>query len=284
MTQTLAVARYTLLELARRRLLVVIVAIGGVLTAGIGLAPHFLPGVQTHHDGVVVLLTGLQGVVPTAMTLCAFAVGMTVINHDLDSGAVVSIFAKPISRPSYTGGKLIAATELLLLIAAIFTVGSLIVVAANGGSVYGVVFWTCAALAANIVLLMLLVMILTVYINNVVAAALVLVFNYLAAQLIALHAMVEHNVITDSIARALINVAYWGVPHELISNLQRTILQMQLDTKDLVIGASCSGNGSCSNPLDRVPGASGTVDVIFWAGYLVALSLVLFRAVRRKQV
>jgi hypothetical protein len=33
-----------------------------------------------------------------------------------------------------------------------------------------------------------------------------------------------------------------------------------------------------------VPGASGAVDVIFWAGYLVALALVLFWAVRRKQV
>jgi ABC-type transport system involved in multi-copper enzyme maturation permease subunit len=136
------------------------------------------------------------------MILCALAVGMTVINHDLDSGAVVSIFAKPVSRASYTGGKVMAATGLLLLIAAIFTAGSLIVVGANGGSVYGVVFWTCAAPAANIVLLMLLVMILTVYINNVVAAALVLIFNYLAMQTQTLHTMVQHNVITDAIARA----------------------------------------------------------------------------------
>jgi len=284
MPQALAVAKYTLLELTRRRLVFVIVAIGVALVAGLGIAPHVLPGDHTDQDRVIALLTGLQGVVPTAMTLCAFAVGMTVINHDLDSGAVVSIFAKPISRASYTGGKLIAATGLLLLISAIFTSGSLIVVAANGGSVYGVVFWTCAALAANIVLLMLLVMILTVYINNVVAAALVLVFNYLAAQTQSLHAMVQHNVITDAIARTLVNIAYWGVPHELISNLQRQIMQMQLDTRELVVGATCDGHGSCYNPLDRVPGASGAVDIIFWAAYLVALGLVLFWAVRRKQV
>ena len=277
MPQALAVARYTLLELTRRQLLFVIVAIGVVLVAGLGILPHVLPGNQTDKDRLIVLLTGLQGIVPTAMTLCAFAVGMTVINHDLDSGAVVSIFAKPISRASYTGGKLIAATGLLLLIAAIFAVGSMIVVAANGGGVYGVVFWTCAALAANIVLLMLLVMVLTVYINNVVAAAIVLAFNYVAGQLITLHAMVVHNVITDAIAKALINVAYWGVPHELISNLQRQIMQMQLDTRELVdLGGS--------RPLDRVPGASGTIDILFWAAYLVALGLVLFWAVRRKQV
>jgi hypothetical protein len=44
MPQALAVARYTLLELSRRRLLAVIVAIGVVLMAGIAISPHVLPG------------------------------------------------------------------------------------------------------------------------------------------------------------------------------------------------------------------------------------------------
>ena len=276
MTEALAVARYTLIELARRRLVAVIVAIGVVLIAGIGIAPHVLPGNQHEQDRVIVLLTGLSGVVPAAMTLCAFAVGMTVINHDLDSGAVASIFAKPVSRSCYTGGKLVAAIGLLLLIAVIFAAGSLIVVAVNGGSVYGLVFWTVAALTANIVLLMLLVMVLTVYINNIVAAAIVLVFNYLAGNVLTLHAMAKNNVITDSIAKTLINVAYWGVPHELMSNLQRQILQMQLDTRELVVGGG--------NPLDRVPGASGTVDILFWLAYVVAIVVALSWSVRRKQV
>ena len=45
--------------------------------------------------------------------------------------------------------------------------------------------------------------------------------------------MVQHNAITDAIGKALINVAYWGVPHELTSDLQRQILQLQIDTGDL---------------------------------------------------
>ncbi len=49
----------------------------------------------------------------------SFAVGMTVINHDLDSGAVVSIFAKPVSRAAYTAGKMLAAVSLLLAIVAL---------------------------------------------------------------------------------------------------------------------------------------------------------------------
>ena len=276
MPQALAVARYTLIELTRRRLLVVIVAIGVVLMAGIAIAPHVLPGQQTDTDRVIVMLTALSAEVPYAITLCAFAVGMTVINHDLDSGAVISIFAKPVSRASYTGGKLLAAISLLLLIAAIFTVGSLGVVAANGGSVYGVVFWTCAALAANIVLLMLLVMALTVSVNNIVAAALVLILHYVAGQVLTLHAMVQHNIITDAIAKAVITAFYWGVPHELTSGLQRQILQLQIQAGELRF----QGN----SPLDRLPNASGAVDIAFWFAYVVAIVLILFWSVRRKQV
>ena len=276
MAQALAVARYTLLELTRRRLIVVIIAVGVVLMGGIAITPHVLPGVKSGTDTVIVVLNGLAGVVPSAVTLCAFAVGMTVINHDLDSGAVVSIFAKPVPRSSYTFGKLLAALSLLLVIAGIFTVGSLLVVAANGGSAYGVVWWTCAALAANIVLLMLLVMVLTVYLSNVIAAAIVLVFNFAAGQVITLHAMVVHNVITDAVAKGIVNVAYWSVPHELTSDLQRQILQMQINIGEVRFAGE--------SPLDRLPNASGTVDVAFWFGYVVAICLVLFWSVRRKQV
>jgi len=275
MSQALAVARYTLIEMIRRRLLGVIVAIGVVLTAGIAIAPHVLRQ-PTPQDGVIVVLTALGAEVPYAITLCAFVVGMTVINHDLDSGAVVSIFAKPMSRSSYTAGKLMAAVSLLLLIASIFTAGSLAVVAANGGSVYGVVFWTLAALAANIVLLMLLLMLLTAYLNNVMAAAIVLVFHYIAGQVITLNAMVQHNVITDAISRTLIDIAYWGVPHELTGNLQRQIFQLQIDTGELRFGGQ--------NPIDRLPDASGAVDIWFWFAYIVAITVLLFWSVRRKQV
>ena len=42
-----------------------------------------------------------------------FAIGMTVINHDLDSGAIVAILAKPVTRLGYAVGKLAAALFLL---------------------------------------------------------------------------------------------------------------------------------------------------------------------------
>jgi ABC-type transport system involved in multi-copper enzyme maturation permease subunit len=276
MTQALAVARYTLIEITRRRILLLIVATGIVLMAAIAIAPHVLPHNNTDKDRLIVLLTALTGVVPSAELLSAIAIGMTVINHDLDSGAVISIFAKPVSRSSYTAGKLLAGVSLLLVIAAIFTSGSLIDVALNGGGVYDVVFWAGAVLAANVVLLMLLVMALTVYLNNIIAAAIVFAFNYVASNVLVLHAMVQSNVITDAIFKGLVEVVYWVVPHELTSNLQRTILQMQLDTRELVVGGY--------DPLSRVPGASSNVDIVFWFGYVIAICLLLFWSVRRKQV
>lgn len=276
MTQALAVARYTLIELSRRRILLAVVAIGLVLTVGLGVAGHVLPGIKGDTDRTIVLLNGLQAVVPDALLLCALAIGMTVINHDLDSGAVVSIFAKPIPRWSYTAGKLLGALSLAVLVAAIFTVGSLVVVATNGGGPYGVVFWQGMALGANVVLLMMLVMALTVFVNNIVAAVIVLAFNYGAANVLALHAMVQGNVITDPVAKILVDAVYWLVPHELSSNLQRTIIQLQLDTHELVVRGY--------DPVARVPGASGVVDVVFWFAYVVAISLLLFWSVRRKQV
>jgi ABC-type transport system involved in multi-copper enzyme maturation permease subunit len=275
-TQTLAVARYTLIEISRRRLLIVVVALGLLLMAGIAMTPYLLPGNSAPIDKLIVSLTGLSAIVPTALLLCALAIGMTVINHDLDSGAVVSIFAKPVSRESYTGGKLIAAISLVLLIAAIFAAGSMIVTAIDGGTVYGVVFWESAAVAANAVLLMLLVMALTVYINNVVAGAIVLAFNFVAGRVLAAHALVQNGAITDHTLTAIANAVYWVVPHELTSNLLRTALQMRLDTRELVVRGE--------DPFQGIPGASSGADIAFWLGYVILLCALLFFAVRRKQV
>jgi ABC-type transport system involved in multi-copper enzyme maturation permease subunit len=276
-TQTLAVARYTLLEISRRRLLLVVIAVGLLLMAAIAITPYVLPGNSAPTDKLIVSLSGLHEIVPTALLLCALAIGMTVINHDLDSGAVVSIFAKPVSRESYTGGKLIAAISLVLLIAVIFGAGSMMVIAIDGGQAFGVVFWESAALAANALLLMLLVMALTVYVNNVIAGAIVLAFNFAAGRVLDLHAMVVNGVITDHTFAAIANAVYWIVPHELTSNLQRTLVHMRLDMRELVVFGR-------ADPFKDIPGASNTADIAFWLAYVVAICLLLFWSVRRKQV
>jgi hypothetical protein len=42
--------------------------------------------------------------------------------------------------------------------------------------------------------------------------------------------------------------------------------------------------GPGASPIDRLPDASGAVDIWFWFDYVVAISVVLFWSVRRKQV
>lgn len=276
MSDAYAVFRYTVVELGRRRVLLAIVAAALLLMAGIALAPYVLPGNAKPVDRLIVSLTGLVEIVPNALLLCSLAIGMTVVNHDLDSGAVVSIFAKPISRASYTAGKIFAAILLLLSLAAIFTVGSLVAVAVDGGGAYQVVFWQSAALAANVLLLMLLVTTLTVYMNNVIAAAVGLAFNFVAGSVLSLHTMVAYNAITGAVARAVVEVAYWGVPHHLTSDLQRQILQMRIDAHVVAFRGT--------DPFRDIPGASGGADLAFWLAYTLVICGLFFLAVRRKQV
>jgi hypothetical protein len=83
-------------------------------------------------------------------------------------------------------------------------------------------------------------------------------------------------VIKDTVVKTTLNVAYWGVPHELTTDLQRQILQLQIQAGHLRFAGP--------SPLDRVPVASGSADIAFWLAYVVAITLILFWSVRRKQV
>jgi hypothetical protein len=39
-----------------------------------------------------------------------------------------------------------------------------------------------------------------------------------------------------------------------------------------------------TSPLDSAPVASGSADIAFWLAYVVAIAMILFWSVRRKQV
>jgi ABC-type transport system involved in multi-copper enzyme maturation permease subunit len=283
----LAVARYTLLELARRRLILFFVGIAIVFTAGLGLAPLVIPGLTTADEKTVFVLGGITKVDSIAIELCAFAVGMIVINHDLDSGAIVGILAKPITRLGYAAGKLVAALFLLLLLVAVLIAGSMLVAVIDGSDNLDTLFAFFAANAANWMLLMILVMILTVYLNNIVAAAIVVAFSFAQDQISTLHAAVENGVITDRILGGIVNSLYWVVPHPLVSNMGRAIVIAQYNV-------NCAANGCpgmkpspaeyLANELARIPGASGGGEIVYWFAYLTVVCALLYVALRRKQV
>jgi ABC-type transport system involved in multi-copper enzyme maturation permease subunit len=89
-----------------------------------------------------------------ALLICAVGVGMTVIRNDLDSGAIVAILAKPVSRLAYTAGKMTAGALLLLAVDGLFSLATIGLLAVNGGSHVGVLPSFFAVLAANAVIWM----------------------------------------------------------------------------------------------------------------------------------
>jgi ABC-type transport system involved in multi-copper enzyme maturation permease subunit len=281
-----AVARYTLTELSRRRLLIVFAAIAGMLTAGLGLAPFILPGITTVDEKTVFVLGGISRVDGLAIELCAFAIGMIVINHDLESGAIVAILAKPVTRLGYAAGKLGAALYLLLLIVGIFTGGSMLVVALDGGGQLDALFSSFAANAANFLLLMVLVMILTVYLNNIVAAAIVVAFSFVQNLISTLHSAVVNNVLTDHIVRAVVSVLYWIVPHPLQGNLDRAIAiaQYHVNCSTGCPGMRPTPAAYLAHELKNIPGASGSGEIVYWLAYLTVACAILYVALRRKKV
>ena len=111
MNGALAVTRYTLLELSRRRILLVFAVIGalGIVALGVGLKLLYEVAAANRfgNDRVDPMLLAkfleLQFVTYVVQALglfallIAFAIGMTAIYHDLESGAAVSIFSKPAS-------------------------------------------------------------------------------------------------------------------------------------------------------------------------------------------
>ena len=281
-----AVAAYTVLELSRRRVLAVLVAAAVLLTAGIGIAPLILPGMTSADERAVFVLGAMSRVDGLAILLGAFAIGMTVVNHDLDSGAVVAILAKPITRLAYAAGKLASGLFALLLVGAIFAAGSVLVVELDGGGHTDVMFWFFAASIANAVLLMVLIMTLTVYLNNVVAGGIAAAFAFVEVQLVTLHGMLQSSPVTGQVLKAASNVVYWLMPHNLVSNLDREVV---IASYNVSCSTGCPGMrptpaAYLANQLASIPGASANGDVVFWFGYVVVLCGLLYVALRFKQV
>jgi hypothetical protein len=69
--------------------------------------------------------------------------------------------------------------------------------------------------------------------------------------------MVVHNVITDAVAKAIVNVACWSVPHELTSELQRQILQMQINIGEVRFAGRVPST-ACPTPLGPSTSPSGS--------------------------
>jgi ABC-type transport system involved in multi-copper enzyme maturation permease subunit len=299
---TVAVARYTLLELTRRRILLVFVIVGALGIALIATVLRLFSGVTGH-----IQFSGPAGSTPDAATLnralqlsfvsdligalglfallIAFAIGMTAIYHDLESGTAISIFSKPVSRAAFTAGKVGAAVVAMVAIVGLLGIEArlLMFLFGSAGGLDQALSAEIAAQVANALTLMLLVMALSTWMNNIIAAVVAFIYNAVAGIVVALHTQDLAGFLGDNgILKVGLTILYWLVPHELISDAPREIAKAEF----ALFNTANQGNRgpAVDQAIAGLPGASGAGDIIWWAFVvLVFVSLVYF-AVRRRQV
>ncbi len=82
------------------------------------------------------------------------------------------------------------------------------------------------------------------------------------------------------------NVVYWLVPHQLLSNLDRdiTIANFNANCATGCPGIQPNPGQYLADQLSRIPGASGPGDAVYWTAYLLVVCAILYVALRRKQV
>jgi ABC-type transport system involved in multi-copper enzyme maturation permease subunit len=295
---TLAVARYTLLDLSRRRILLVFFIIGfiGIAAIGIGLkvfsstfsSGAFGPPGSAAPDPAKVnrflelmYVTDLVGALGLFALLIAFGIGMTAIYHDLESGAAVAIFSKPVSRMAFTVGKVGAAAAALIVIVGLLSIEAMLVGLLFGGGLEQTLAIEAVAQVANALTLMLIVLALSTWMNNIVAAIVAFIYNAVGGFVVALHSqLASGNLGDNAILKGIVNVAYWLVPHQLTSDAPRELVKAEIE----LFTVPGQPGPDLNQALASVPGPSGAGDIIWWAFVVAVMATLVYIAVRRRQV
>ena len=298
MNGAFAVARYTLVELTRRRILLVFFIIGalGIAAIGIGLkvfSSAFSSGVTFGPQGSaapdptklnrfleLMFVTDLIGVLGFFALLIAFGIGMTAIYHDLESGAAVAIFSKPVSRLAFTLGKVAAAVVAMIAIVGVLSLEAVLVGLLFGGGLEQTLAVEAVAQIGNALTVMLIVLALSTWMNNIIAAVVAFVYNGASGVVVALHNQMAAGFLGDNqLLKVGLNVLYWLVPHQLVSSAPRELARAEFD-----LFTPQQGGPDINQSLAAVPGPSGAADIIWWAFVVALLASLVYVAVRRRQV
>ena len=298
MKGTLAVARYTLLDLSRRRILLVFFIIGalGIAAIGIGLkvfSSNFASGVTFGPPGTVsdpakvnrfldlMFVTDLVGALGLFALLIAFGIGMTAIYHDLESGAAVAIFSKPVSRMAFTVGKVGAAVVAMIVIVGALSIEAMLFGFLFGGGLEQTLAAEAVAQVANALTLMLIVLALSTWMNNIVAAIIAFIYNGAAGVVVALHTqLAAGNLGDNAFLNGGLNVLYWLVPHQLVSDAPRELVKAEIE----LFSTPDQPRPDMASALASVPGPSGATDIIWWVFVVALMATLVYIAVRRRQV
>ena len=291
MNGTLAVARYTLAELSRRRILLVFFIIGAIGIVGLGgglkilytvasssgnIAPQNVDPAAFNRFLELSFVNYVFSALATFSLLIAFAIGMTAIYHDLDSGAAVSIFSKPVSRFAFATGKVAAAVAALVVIVGALALEARFVMFLFGGGLENALTGEALAVVGNSVVVMLIVLSLSTWMNNIVAAVVAFVYyNVITGVITFVHNLADNGVITSNVVKTIFDIVYWLVPHELVSSAIGDVAKASI---------TISGSQTNNQALAGVPPASGVGDIVWWAFVVCFFAGLVYYAVRRRQV
>jgi hypothetical protein len=269
--------------MGRRRVLLALVLVAVALVAALGVAPYIVPGYTTPFQRADLLLQGIERTVGLFLLLTGFAVGITVIHDDLESGAAVAILAKPVSRLDYAAAKAAAALATQVLVAAALAATTALFLVLYGATDYdyGAVTTYFLAGTANVLILVLALMALTTVVNNIVAAVLGFVAYQGFGAITTVHDIVVGGAPIGSPWNELIGVVYPLVPHQLVGGLPREVVRAEVDAGAFA-GAFAHVPGF--DPYRGVPYPSDLSDILSWAAYFAVVGLLLYVAVRRRQV
>jgi ABC-type transport system involved in multi-copper enzyme maturation permease subunit len=290
MNGALAVTRYTLLELSRRRILLVFAVIGalGIVALGVGLKLLYEVAAANRFGNARVdpallakflelqFVTYVVQALGLFALLIAFAIGMTAIYHDVESGAAVSIFSKPVTRLAFTTGKVGAAIVGLIVVVGLLAIETRIVMLLFGGGLETALTGEILAVVANVLVVMLIVLALSTWMNNIVAAIVAFIYaNVVEGVIVTIHRFADQGVIGNDIVKYIFDVLYWLVPHPLYSSATGDLIRAQIQIS----------SGPVSNQVAAsIPPASGAGDIAWWAVTMVVFCALLYYAVRRRQV
>jgi len=291
MNGTLAVARYTLAELSRRRILLVFFIIGAIGIVGLGVGLKILYTVASSSGNIapnnvdpavfnrfleLSFVSYVFSALATFGLLIAFAIGMTAIYHDLDSGAAVSIFSKPVSRFAFATGKVAAAIAALVVIVGALALEARFVMFLFGGGLENALTGEALAVVGNSVVVMLIVLSLSTWMNNIVAAVVAFVYYDVITGVISfVHNLADNGVITSNVVKTIFDIIYWLVPHELVSSAMGEVTKASI---------AISGPQANNQALAGIQPASGAGDIVWWAFVVCFFAGLVYYAVRRRQV
>ena len=294
MSGAAAVARYTLVELSRRRVLLVFFVIGAVGMALLGIGLKLLYqvlssstnsfGTNTQGDPAVfnsyielLFVIYLVQALSIFALLLAYGIGMTAIYHDLESGSAVSILSKPVSRFAFAIGKIAAAVAGLLVIVGLLAIEARIVMLLFGGGLESALTGQILATVANAMVIMLIVLALSAWLNNILAAVITFIYyNVITGVIAFIHGLADSGVLGNDIVRNVFDILYWLVPHQLVSSAVRELARRQIE-----LAGSAAANDAA---LASIPQASGAGDILWWGFNVVLLGAIVYWAVRRRQV